>query len=124
MPRKAHLLRLAEAKRNQLKQSITVYGTVYRFEFRVLRSLFILTELLYNEWHESLLSDNVKIINWLKIVGEEYSVDKTPKNPNYFSYSTPPYPFIISVSFSQPLLRKGIEPDGFGFVIYRTDKSY
>ncbi len=31
MPRKAHLLRLAEAKRNQLKQSITVYGTVYRF---------------------------------------------------------------------------------------------
>ncbi|MFT6111275.1 MAG: hypothetical protein ACJA19_000120 [Bacteroidia bacterium] len=45
MPRKAHLLRLAEAKRNQLRQSITVY----RFEFRVLRSLFILTELLYNE---------------------------------------------------------------------------
>ena len=49
MPRKAHLLRLAEAKRNQLKQSITVYGTVYRFEFRVLRSLLILKELLYNE---------------------------------------------------------------------------
>ena len=49
MPRKVHLLRLAEAKRNQLKQSITVYGTVYRFEFRVLRSLFILKELLYNE---------------------------------------------------------------------------
>ncbi len=31
MTRKANVLRLAEAKRNQLKQSITVYGTVYRF---------------------------------------------------------------------------------------------
>ena len=64
MPRKDHFLRLAEAKRNQLKQSITVYGTVYRFGFRVLRSLFILTELLHNEGHESLLSDNVKKIIW------------------------------------------------------------
>ena len=48
MPRKVHLLRLAEAKRNQLRQSITVYGTVYRFEFQARRSWFILTELLHN----------------------------------------------------------------------------
>ena len=45
MTRKANVLRLAEANRNQLRQSITVYGTVYRFKFRVLRSLFILKEL-------------------------------------------------------------------------------
>ena len=45
MTRKANVLRLAEANRNQLRQSITVYGTVYRFKFRVQRSLFSLTEL-------------------------------------------------------------------------------
>ena len=32
-------------------------------------------------------------------------VDKSQKNPNYFSYLTPPYPFKISVSFLQPLHR-------------------
>ncbi len=45
MTRKANVLRLAEANRNQLRQSITVYGTVYRFKFRVQRSLFSLTKL-------------------------------------------------------------------------------
>ena len=48
MPRKVHLFKLEEAKRNQLRQSITVYGTVYRFEFQARRSWFILTELLHN----------------------------------------------------------------------------
>ena len=31
--------------------------------------------------------------------------DKSQKNPNYFSYSTPPYPLKISVSYPKPLLR-------------------